>query len=70
MAWRLRMDDEMLETDLVELAKVGIIEQVDGIWKVSKFEDRQRVRTSTERVQEYRKRQQKDYVEGWQETEM
>ena len=57
MAWRLRLSEEMLESDLVELAKVGIVEQVNAKWIVSKFEERQTA-SSTMRVRRYRKKQQ------------
>ena len=67
MAWRLRVNSEILESDLMELANVGILEQTEGNWKVAKFAERQRKRTSAERMQEYRKRdKEKDYKKGWE----
>ena len=57
MAWRMRMESEMLETDLVELAKIGVISQIDGNWIVTNFEKRQRAMTSTERTRRSRGQQ-------------
>ena len=57
MAWRLRLSEEILESDLVELAKVGIVEQVASVWVVPKFDERQTA-SSTMRVRRYRKKQQ------------
>lgn len=65
MAWRLRMDPEMLEMDLMELAKVEITALVEGSWIVTNFEERQRPRTQAERSKLYRERKQKDYAAGW-----
>ena len=57
MAWRLRLSEEILESDLVELAKVGIVEQIASAWVVPKFEERQTA-SSTIRVRKYRQKQQ------------
>ena len=66
MAWRLRMSSEMLESDLIELGNIGILEQKEGTWRVAKFADRQRKRTSAQRVREYRAREKvKDFKKGW-----
>ena len=66
IAWRLHLSSEMLESDLVELAKCKLVEQADGIWKVSKFAERQRPRTSAERMKYHRKRERvKNYNDGW-----
>jgi hypothetical protein len=66
MAWRLRLTEEMLETDLVDLSKCKLIEHVEGVWKVSKFKERQRARTSSERAELHRKRQSiEEYESGW-----
>lgn len=59
MAWRLRMGAEELETDLADLASAGIVHKVDGLWIVTKFEDRQRASTGTERWQRWQERQRK-----------
>ncbi|KKL04947.1 hypothetical protein LCGC14_2610990 [marine sediment metagenome] len=65
MAWKLRMDPDSLETDLVELGKLGIVEQIKGEWVVSNFDERQRPRTAAERNKLYRDRKRKDYEKGW-----
>lgn len=57
MAWELREDAEQLESDLFELAKVGILDQRDGRWFVVNFVKRQAPSDATERVHEFRKRQ-------------
>jgi DnaD/phage-associated family protein len=41
MAWTLRADPEELETDLVELQRVGILSAIDGTWYVTNFVKRQ-----------------------------
>jgi len=60
MAWRLRLNDEELETDLVELARVGILDQRDGQWWVTHFSERQAPSPVAKRVAEYRKRKRSD----------
>lgn len=60
MAWMLRMSAEPLESDLVELQKKKIVDYIDGDWYVVNFADRQRKRTSTERVRRYRERQRRE----------
>lgn len=56
MAWRLRENIEILESDLIELAKSRILDQRNGQWYVVNFEKRQAPSSNTKRVQEYRKR--------------
>ena len=56
MSWRLRIPEEELESDLIELQKQGITASTDGVWRVSKWDERQRVATSTERTQMWRER--------------
>lgn len=56
MAWRLRQREEDLETDLVELAKAGILNQIEGAWYVVNFEKRQAPSSNAERQKEYRQR--------------
>lgn len=63
MAWLLRMSEEILETDLVDLAKTGIVEQMEGRWFIPKFEERQGPSPVKQRVDEYRKRQRHETVE-------
>ena len=45
----LGLSEEELETDLVELAKPGLVAQVNGVWLIPKFADRQAPKTATER---------------------
>ena len=49
MAWRLRETAEVLESDLVELAKTGLVASVDGLWIVPKFSKRQAPKDGAER---------------------
>jgi hypothetical protein len=69
MSWLLRIQVDILESQLVELQNIGILNFVDGQWIVVNFHERQRSRTSAERSKEYRKRQKKDQHQGilWDE---
>lgn len=62
MAWDLRENPEQLESDLVELGKVGILDQRDGRWFVVNFAKRQKASDAAERMREYRKRNRYDDV--------
>jgi hypothetical protein len=54
MAWRFRMQAETLESDLIELQKVGIVGHSDGRWFVVNFEERQAPMSGAERMQRKR----------------
>jgi hypothetical protein len=41
IAWLLRIEPEILETEMIELQRVGILSVVDGDWIVTKFQERQ-----------------------------
>jgi hypothetical protein len=41
ISWTLRTTEEMLETDLIELQKLGILTLQEGRWVVTKFLERQ-----------------------------
>jgi DnaD/phage-associated family protein len=41
IAWHLRINAEELETELIELQKVGILSVLDGQWFVTNFQKRQ-----------------------------
>lgn len=58
-AWRLRIPEEELESDLIELQRVGITAHQDGVWSIAKWEERQGPMTSTERVRRHRARKQR-----------
>lgn len=60
MAWRLRLTSEELESDLVELAKCGVVSQTDGLWLVTRFKERQSKVSGAERTRRYRERKRKD----------
>jgi len=64
LSWRLRTDKEHLETDLVELASVGIVSQVDGVWIVTNFSKRQEPVDNAVRVAQHRKQKRKDQYYG------
>jgi hypothetical protein len=64
LAWILRMSSDDLEGDLQQIASTGIIEKVVNGWFIPKFAKRQAASTSTERVNQFRKReQQKQYAD-------
>lgn len=56
MAWRLRTSEEKLTESLQALSKVGVVHETPDGWVVTHFEERQSAVSSTERVQEFRKR--------------
>lgn len=58
----LRCEEEELETELIELQRLGIVGNIDGMWLVTKFTDRQaampkaeymRRKRATEKSEEY-----------------
>jgi DnaD/phage-associated family protein len=68
MAWRLQVADEQLETEMIELQRMGILDVVDGEWIVSKFEERQSKMSDAERKRRQRERAKKsEYYEGCHE---
>lgn len=64
MAWRIRRPAEELESDLVEIAKCGILENRGGFWWVSNFAERQAAETPSERGKRWRKRQEQGQLWG------
>lgn len=62
MSWEIRIDISELKKDLTELKNVGILSSRNAKWKVKNFDERQRPRTTTERVQNHRKRKRNDNV--------
>ncbi len=57
MAWTLRLEKDKLLEDLHGLAEVGVVHEAEpGNWVVTHFAKRQTALTSTERVQQFRKR--------------
>ena len=74
MAWALRTNAAELAGELVELAGLGILSENGDRWHVTKWTERQSASSSTERVQRFRKREQREKVRGskykgvkWQE---
>jgi len=59
IAWRLHLEPEQLETDLIELQRIGILDVIDGRWYVAKFAERQAADTDTERWRRWKERQAK-----------
>lgn len=59
VAWRLHMDTEQLETDMIELQRVGILSVDDGNWIVTKYAERQAPVSDAERMRQLRERKQK-----------
>jgi len=73
MAIMLRLNAEELETDLIEIQKIGIIGNIDGRWIVAKFANRQapmskaefmRRKRVTERSDEYQAEHYPPVTEG------
>ena len=60
-AWRLRVQEEELESDLIELQRLGIAAHQDGVWSIAKWDERQGPMTSTERTQRRRAKQKRDH---------
>ena len=54
IAWRLRLEPEEVENDLIELQKIGIIIQIDGRWVVKKFAERQNAMEPALKMRLYR----------------
>lgn len=54
MAWIFRVDPDELETDLVELQKVGILSSMNGEWYVTNFTKRQEPMDKSEYMQRKR----------------
>ncbi len=63
MSWRLRIPEEELESDLIELQKLSITANKEGVWRITKWKDRQRARTSAERTHMWREQKRRaEYV--------
>jgi len=58
IAWMLRMNPDELESDMMQIAQTGIVEREVNGWYIPKFAKRQGASSSTERVQQFRKREQ------------
>lgn len=69
MAWRVRVEPELLEAELNELADAGILNRVDGRWLVVNFAARQGASSDAERMREYRKRLRKERKEAKERKE-
>lgn len=64
IAWKFRVDPEQLETDMVELQRVGIISVVKSNYFVTKFVERQQPMTKAEYMQRKRdEEQRKEYYQ-------
>ncbi|MCK4830438.1 hypothetical protein KA005_82735, partial [bacterium] len=64
IAWRLRLSEEELETDLADLASMGIVNKNNGNWHITNFEKRQEAVSGAERVKRHRERKQKQQYYG------
>jgi len=61
MAWRLRLDPDMLTEELIEIERTTrIVRRIDGGWVVTKFAERQDADTGSERVNRYRETKRKE----------
>lgn len=64
IAWKLRLEAEQLETEMIELQKVGILSMDGGRWYVTKFAERQAANPPAERMRQFRDREKKrEYYE-------
>lgn len=57
IAWMLHMDADLLDVDLQEIARTGIIERLENGWRVVHFAERQDRSTAAERKQAQRDRE-------------
>lgn len=57
IAWTLRTDPEQLETEMIELMRVGVLSSVDGRWQVRNYDKWQAPMSDAERMRYYRRRQ-------------
>lgn len=66
MAWTLRTEPEQLETELIELQRLGILTMIDTKWFVVKFAERQKAMTKAEYMRRKRAEEQRDeyYMKG------
>ena len=60
IAWMLRMSTDDLDLDMKQISSTKIITQTETGWFIPNFEKRQAAATNTERVQQFRKRQQNE----------
>lgn len=58
LAWVLRFSVDDLEMDIQQIASTGIIQKTVTGWFIPKFEKRQAASTTSERVNQFRKREQ------------
>lgn len=60
IAWMLRMSTDDLDLDMKQISSTKIVIQTETGWFIPNFEKRQAAATNTERVNQFRKRQQKE----------
>lgn len=60
LAWMLRMSTDDLDLDMKQIASTKIVIQTETGWFIPNFEKRQAAATNTERVHQFRKRQQNE----------
>ncbi len=58
-AWRVRASEEIVHTELTELAEAGLLTRADGQWYVNKFAERQVAVTGAERWKRWNERKRK-----------
>ena len=64
ISWRLRIPEEEIESDLIELQKAGIANQDENGWRITKWKDRQRAATGSERTNRWRERKHRAEYKG------
>lgn len=65
-AFKLRCEPEQLETDMVELQRIGIISVISGRYLVTHFSERQAANSPAERMRMMRERQKKQQYYGYE----
>jgi hypothetical protein len=64
VAYRLRLSDDELESDLKQLQDLNIVHQEGDSWTVTRFAERQAPVSDAERMRRYRERQRKEEYYG------
>jgi hypothetical protein len=64
IAWALRQNENVLETEMQQIVATEIIEKVKGGWLIVNFKKRQSASTSTERSAAYREKKNREQYYG------
>lgn len=64
IAWTLHVTPEQIETEMIELAAIGLLSQVEGVWIVTNYMRWQEPDNAADRQRFYRKRKAK--IDEWE----